>query len=92
MVLLGSTDFWDKKQVTHLLEWKSTNIHRKVASTLAAEANGASMAYDRSMYVRALCAEIEKPFSASFTARVWVCEGLPNQQAGKKHANKFLFA
>ena len=62
MVLLGSTDFWDSKQLTHLLEWKSSKIDRKVASTLAAEANGASMAYDRSMYVRALCAELEAPF------------------------------
>ena len=40
---------------------------RKVASTLAAEANGASMAYDRSMYVRAMCAEIEQPFPTSAT-------------------------
>ena len=61
MVLLGGTDFWDSKQTTHLIEWKSSKIDRKVASTLAAEANGASQAYDRSMYVRALCAEIEQP-------------------------------
>ena len=49
MVLLGSTDFWDSKQTTHLIEWKSPKIDRKVASTLAAAANGASQAYDRSM-------------------------------------------
>ena len=67
MVLLGPTSFWDGKETTHLIEWKSAKIDRKVASTLAAEANGASMAYDRSMYVRALCAEIERPFDMGNT-------------------------
>ena len=50
-----------------MIEWKSSKIDRKVASTLAAEANGASLAYDRSMYVRALCAEIEQGLYSNLT-------------------------
>ena len=76
MILLGPTDFWDGKQLTHLID-------RKVASTLAAEANGASMAYDRSMYVRALCAEIETP-STNMLLRV-------QDQSGKQPARRYHF-
>jgi len=70
MILLGPTTFWDAKATTHLIEWKSAKIDRKVASTLAAEANGGSMAYDRSMYVRAVCAEIESPLSSFSTSGI----------------------
>ena len=59
MILLGPSVFWDSKQLTHSTEWKSANIDR--VPNLAAGANGASLAYDRSMYVRALCAELETP-------------------------------
>ena len=74
MVLLGSTNFWDEKCLTHLIEWKSSKIDRKVASTPAAEANGASMAYDRSMYVRALCAEIEGGLRSSIDSGDGHCD------------------
>ena len=46
--------------MTHLIEWHSGKIHRKVASTLAAEGNAASQAYDRAMWARASCYEIEQ--------------------------------
>ena len=45
--------------MTHLIDWNSGKIHRKVGSTLAAEAHGASRAYDRAMYARAMMYEIE---------------------------------
>ena len=47
--------------MTHLIEWNSIKIHCKVASTLAAEGNAASLAYDRAVWARAICFELEKP-------------------------------
>ena len=90
MVLLGSTDFWDSKQITHLLEWKSSKIDRKVASTLAAEANGASMAYGRSMYVRALLPNLRSP-SLQLLLRVQMHKAPLVQQVGRKHVVRFPF-
>ena len=46
--------------MTHLVEWHSGKIQRKVASTLASEANAASQAYDRAMWARAICYRIEQ--------------------------------
>ena len=43
----------------YLLDWSSAKIHRKVRSTLAAEAAGASRAYDRACFTRCLIYEIE---------------------------------
>ena len=50
---------FDGETKVHLLDWSSTKIHRKVKSTLAAEAAGASRGYDRVTYCRALIAELE---------------------------------
>jgi hypothetical protein len=58
-IMLGSTDLYDGAAVTHLLDWGSSKIHRKVRSTLAAEAAAAARAYDRAIYARAMIAEIE---------------------------------
>ncbi len=57
--MLGPLDLYDGPSVTHLIDWSSNKIERKVASTLAAEGNGASKAYDRAMWVRAIAYEME---------------------------------
>ena len=59
LIMLAPVDLYEKKTCTHLLDWNSAKIHRKVRSTLAAEASGGSRAYDRSMYARAMIHEIE---------------------------------
>jgi len=58
IIMLADTALYDEPTVTHLIEWNSSKIHRKVASTLAAEGNAASLAYDRAMWARAICFEI----------------------------------
>jgi hypothetical protein len=58
-ILLGSTQLYDGEAKTHMLDWSSSKIHRKVKSTLAAEAAGASRGYDRATFCRALIYEIE---------------------------------
>ncbi len=58
-LLLGPEAFFDEEKVVHLIDWSSSKIHRKVRSTLAAEAASASRAYDRAVYARAMIAEIE---------------------------------
>ena len=57
--MVRDTALYDKPTVTHLIEWQSCKIHRKVSSTLAAEGNAASVADDRAMWARAICYEIE---------------------------------
>ena len=57
--MLAPVTLFDGPTVTHLLDWDSKKIHRKVRSTLAAEGSGASRAYDRAMFTRALIYEIE---------------------------------
>ena len=58
-IMLAPVTLYDEPTTTHLLDWNSAKIHRKVRSTLAAEAAGASRAYDRSAFVRAMIHEIE---------------------------------
>jgi hypothetical protein len=59
-IMLAPISLYDGPCVTHLLDWNSSKIHRKVRSTLAAEAAGASKAYDRAVWTRAVIYEIEK--------------------------------
>ena len=63
-IMLGSTDLFEGRATTHLLDWGSSKIHRKVKSTLAAEAASCSRAYDRAMYARAMIYEVEHGSSA----------------------------
>ena len=58
--MLGDARLYDEPAQTHLIEWHSGKIQRKVASTLASEANAASQAYDRAMWARAIMYEIEQ--------------------------------
>ena len=58
-LMLCSTDLYEGKARTHLLDWGSSKIHRKVRSTLAAEAASAAKAFDRATYARAMWYEIE---------------------------------
>ena len=60
IILLGDTVLYDELACTHLIEWHSGKIQRKVASTLASEANAAAQAYDKAMWARAICYEIEQ--------------------------------
>ena len=60
IIMLGDAKLYDEPAQTHLIEWHSGKIQRKVASTLASEANAASQAYDRAMWARAICYEIEQ--------------------------------
>ena len=60
IIMLGDARLYDELAQTHLIEWHSGKIQRKVASTLASEANAASQAYDRAMWARAICYEIEQ--------------------------------
>ena len=60
MIMLGSTEISEGRQMTHLIDWQSSKIQRKVGSTIAAEANSARKAYDRSMFVRLMFHEIER--------------------------------
>ena len=50
---------YDKPEKCHLLDWSSSKVHRKVKSTLAAEAAGASRAFDRAVFLRCMMSEIE---------------------------------
>ena len=58
-LMLCSTKLYEGKAVTHLLDWGSGKIHRKMRSTLACEAASAAKAYDRGAYSRVMLHEIE---------------------------------
>jgi hypothetical protein len=59
-MMLCSTDLYEGRAKTHLLDWGSGKIHRKMRSTLAAEAASAAKAFDRGAYCRVMLYEIEK--------------------------------
>ena len=73
-IMLAPVTLFEEPTVTHLLDWNSAKIHRKVRSTLAAEAAGASRAYDRATYARAMIYEIEKGKDRHWTA---MCKEVP---------------
>ncbi len=56
----STKSLYNGKAVTRLLDWGSPKIHRKVRSTLAAEAASAARAYDRGMYARVMLYENER--------------------------------
>ena len=58
-LMLCSTDLYEGKARTHLLDWGSSKIHRKMRSTLACEAASAARAFDRGAYARVMLYEIE---------------------------------
>ena len=58
-LMLCDTAMYEGKARTHLLDWGSSKIHRKMRSTLAAEASSAAKAYDRGAYARMMLHEIE---------------------------------
>ena len=73
-IMIAPITLFEGPAVTHLVDWNSSKIHRKVRSTLAAEAAGASRAYDRSMFTRALIYEIEKGRDKHWTQ---MCKEVP---------------
>ena len=73
-ILVAPTELYDGPTVTHLVDWNSAKIHRKVRSTLAAEAASCSRAYDRSMYARAMMSEIENGKTGHWTK---MCADVP---------------
>ena len=58
-ILISSTDLYDGVAQAHLVDWGSSKIHRKVKSTLAAEAASCQRAYDRAIFARVMIYEIE---------------------------------
>ena len=58
-IMLSSTQLFEGKTRTHLLDWNSGKIHRKVRATLAAEAASAAKAFDRGSFARVMLHEIE---------------------------------
>jgi len=58
-LMLCSTKLFEGKSKTHLIDWSSGKIHRKMRSTLAAEAASAARAFDRGTYARVMLHEIE---------------------------------
>ena len=58
-ILISSTDLYDGVAQAHLVDWGSSKIHRKVKSTLAAEAAPCQRAYDRAIFARVMIYEIE---------------------------------
>ena len=70
MLLVGPTSLYESSKKCHLLDWSSSKIHRKVKSTLAAEAAGASRAFDRATYLRCLMCEIERGRSPDWNEMV----------------------
>ena len=59
-LMLCSTELFEGKSRTHLLDWGSSKIHRKMRSTLASEAASAARAFDRGAYARVMLYEIEQ--------------------------------
>ena len=58
-LMLCSTNLYEGVAKTHLIDWGSGKIHRKMRSTLAAEAASAAKAFDRGAYARTMLYEIE---------------------------------
>ena len=73
-IMLTTTELYDGRALTHLLDWGSSKIHRKVKSTLAAEAASCSRAYDRAMYARAMYYEMQHGRSRHWTE---ACKQVP---------------
>ena len=61
-LMLCSTKLYEGKARTHLLDWGSGKIHRKMRSTLAAEAASAAKAFDKGAYTRVMLYEIENGY------------------------------
>ena len=57
LLLRAPVALFDGETTCHLMDWGSGKIHRKVRSTLAAEAASASHGADRATYLRALIGE-----------------------------------
>ena len=49
-LVLAPTQLYEGKAVTHLIDWGSSTIHRKMRSTLACEASSVARAFDRGCF------------------------------------------
>ena len=49
-LMLAPTQLYEGKALTHLSDWGSGAIHRKLRSTIACEASSASKAFDRGCF------------------------------------------
>ena len=65
-LMLCSTKLYEGKARTHLLDWGSGKIHRKMRSTLACEAASAAKAFDRGAYARVMLYEIENSWKHKY--------------------------
>ena len=58
-LMICPTELYEGRAKTHLIDWGSSKIHRKMRSTLACEASSAARAFDRGAYARVMMYEIE---------------------------------
>ena len=56
-LMLAPTQLYEGKALTHLIDWGSAKIHRKMRSTLACEASSAARAFDRGCFGRVMLYE-----------------------------------
>ena len=58
LVMVTTPEILEGETDVHVVDWSSSTIHRKVRSTLAAEAASGAHAYDRGTYIRVLLSEM----------------------------------
>ena len=71
-LMLCSTKLYEGKARTHLLDWNSGKIHRKMRSTLACEAASAAKAFDRGAYARVMLHEIENGWNHQYLSLIHI--------------------
>lgn len=64
--LLATKIFVDGKAKARLLDWGSSNIHRKMKSTLACDSSSAARAVDRGSFARTMIYDVERDLQHQF--------------------------
>lgn len=59
-ILLSTTKIYEGKTATHLIDWGSSKIHRKIRSTLSGEGHSAARAFERACYARTMQYDISQ--------------------------------
>ena len=89
-LMLCSTKLYEGVARTHLLDWGSSKIHRKVRSTLAAEAASATRAFDRGAYARVMLYEINHGWTNAWNR--FSENGIERRQSWEKMCSKIPFS
>ena len=88
--MLAPTQLYEGKAATHLIDWGSGKIHRKMRSTLACEASSAARAFDRGCFGRVMLYEIEYGLKHKWNRGELTSDELRSDWA--KMCNKIPFA